>query len=330
MDSLNLGLLSAKLLENIADYQRIFSLNMANGFGAKSDPLFTVLNIVEKVPLIRELSTPVVQPGRTGSTNFTNNAVAYKERWGQLRPFKVDLKLDEKTIYAWSKTYLAKRKPTDPSDIYSMPALDMYMGAIMKQIGKDFNSILYSGVYNLAGTGFNDVADGLQIQLQQGYATSGTGFVGDIPASNMTTSAATITQANILTEINNLAMAILTGLDVPQEEDGTLCIDPLLYALMVNAVAAQLSNGSQVVYRDGADFRLSVLPNTVIKPKSWLKGTSKLLWTVNGNFFWLSPETSADVASIDIEKGERTIKIFIDGEVGFNYGDGRMTFMNSK
>jgi len=330
VDSLNLSLLSAKLLENIADYQRIFSLNMANGFGAKSDPLFTVLNIVDKVPLIRELSTPVVQPGRTGSTNFTNNAVAYKERWGQLRPFKVDLKLDEKTLYAWSKTYLAKRKPTDPSDIYSMPAMDMYMGAIMKQIGKDFNSILYSGVYNPAGTGFNDVADGLQIHLQQGYATSGTGFVGDIPAGNMTTSATTITQANILTEINTLAMAILNGLDVPLDEDGCLCIDPLLYALMVNAVAAQLSNGSQVVYRDGAGFRLSLLPNTMIKPQSWLKGTGKMIWTVNGNFFWLSPETSADVASIDVEKQDRAIKIYIDGEVGFNYGDGRMMFMNSK
>jgi hypothetical protein len=328
--SLDLSKLADKLKENIADYSMIFHLKQSNGFSIKQDRLFTGFQIRDAIPLIRSSSDPMVQPGRTGSLNF-KGGVSLANREGRLRPFKVDLKLDEKQIYAWSKTYLAKRTAVDSSDIYSFPAMQWYMNEVTKQIGKDVHGAVYKGVYNATGTSNVDITDGLDILFDQGYATSGAGFVGDIPADNMITSAATITQSNILTEIQALAMRFFEVMDEPLEEDGVYAIDPLHYVMMINALNAQLSNSSQIVYRDGGAIKLSALPNITIEPRSWLKGTQKHFITLAGNLAVLGPEsTTEDVPSIDIEKADRSIKIFIDGEFGINYCDGRVLFMNSK
>lgn len=330
MGSLDLSKLADKLKENIADYSMIFHLKQSNGFSIKQDRLFTGFQIRDAIPLIRSSSDPMVQPGRTGSPNF-KGGVSLANREGRLRPFKVDLKLDEKQIYAWSKTYLAKRTAVDSSDIYSFPAMQWYMNEVTRQIGKDVHGAVYKGVYNATGTSNVDITDGLDILFDQGYATSGAGFVGDIPADNMITSAATITQSNILTEIQALAMRFFEVMDEPLEENGVYAIDPLHYVMMINALNAQLSNSSQIVYRDGGAIKLSALPNITIEPRSWLKGTQKHFITLEGNLAVLGPEsTTEDIPSIDIEKADRSIKIFIDGEFGINYCDGRVLFMNSK
>ena len=328
--SLDLSKLADKLKENIADYSQIFLLKQSNGFNIKQDRLFTGFQIRDAIPLIRSSSDPMVQPGRTGIPNY-KGGVSLANREGRLRPFKVDLKLDEKQIYAWSKTYLAKRTAVDSSDIYSFPAINWYMGEVTRQIGKDVHGAVYKGVYNPTGTSNVDITDGLDILFDQGYATTGAGAVGDIPADNMVTAAATITQSNILTEIQALAMRFFEVMDEPLEEDGVFAVDPLHYVLMINALNAQLSNSSQIVYRDGNAIRLSALPNVTVEPRSWLKGTNKHLLTLAGNLAVLGPEsTTEDIPSIDIEKADRAIKIFIDGEFGINYCDGRVLFMNSK
>ncbi|MCX6216383.1 hypothetical protein [Spirosoma sp.] len=328
--SLDLSKLADKLKENIADYSVIFKLKQSNGFKIKQDRLFTGFKIRDKVPLIRSSSDPMVQPGRTGSTNF-KGGVALANREGVLRPFKVDLKLDEKQIYAWSKTYLARKTATDSSDIYSFPALNWYMGEVNTQIGKDVQGAIYKGVYNAAGTSNVDITDGLDILFDKGIATTGTGAVGDIPTANVVVSAATINAGNILSEILKVAMAFFTGMDEPLEEDAILVLDPLLYVYATQALDAQLSNNSQILYREGGKLKLSMLPNVTVEPRSWLKGTSKIMMTLAGNLAVMGPEDDTeDVPSIQVEKADRAIKIFIDGEFGIDYCDGRVLFMNDK
>lgn len=329
--SLDLSKLADKLKENIADYSQIFLLKQSNGFKIKQDRLFTGFQIRDKVPLIRSSSDPMLQPGRKGGEINFKGGVSLANRWAQLLPFQANLKLDEVQIYAWSKTYLAKRQANDPSDIYSFPAINWYMEQVTNQIGKDVQGAIYKGVHNPTGTSHIDITDGLDLLFDQGYATTGAGAVGDIPADNMVTAAATITQANVLSEMQALAMRFFEVMDEPLEEDGIMALDPLLYAYAINALNAQVSNSSQFVYRDGNVLRLSTLPNVTVEPRSWLKGTSKIMLTVVGNLAVLGPEENTeDIPSIDIEKADRNIKIFIDGEFGINYCDGRLLFMNSK
>jgi hypothetical protein len=290
MASLNLSLLASRLRENIADYSLIYQEKLANGFEIKKDPLFLVIPTVDQVPLVRDSTGAILQPGRKGSTNFTNDFLTLKNRMGILRPFKVDLQLDEITLYAWTKMYGSIRKATDPRDIYSFAAMDYYMSRVMSRMGRDTLDIIWDGVYNPAGTGVADIADGFKLLLTQGYATSGTGFVGDIPAGNMTTAAATINQSNILSEINNLVLQIVANIDVPTDEDACLCLDPTTFVYLQNAMSMALSNGQAIVTMNNGEYRLAALPNTKVMARKWLKTPGKMMWTLNGNLVVITPE----------------------------------------
>jgi len=306
--------LHVELQRNIKDYTTIFGLKMSNGFDEKRNGDFTVIPTKDKVPLVRDTVSPILQPGRTGSTNFTNDVVSLSSRIGEIKPFKADLKLDELTLYAWSKSYLANKKPTDPTDIYSFEAMNYYMGRIYARSGADMTNALYKGVYNAAGgVGGVNLFDGLGFKVTKGVLTVGNGGIGDIPVSNMVTAAATITQANILSEIQKI-------------------VDAMHYAMMINAVSAlPITAGNQVVFKDGNSWKLVLLPNTTIKYRPMFNGTDKHLWTPSGNLFYLAPEGAPeDVASMEVEKADRALKIFLDGEGGVDYADGRLIVMNSK
>lgn len=327
--------LHVELQRNIKDYTTIFGLKMSNGFDEKRNGDFTVIPTKDKVPLVRDTVSPILQPGRTGNTNFTNDVVSLNSRIGEIKPFKADLKLDELTLYAWSKSYLANKKPTDPTDIYSFEAMNYYMGRIYARSGADMTNALYKGVYNAAGgVGGVNLFDGLGFKVTKGVLTVGNGGIGDIPVSNMVTAAATITQANILSEIQKIVDAIV-GSEVLQEyveENATYYMPFKHYAMMINAVSAlPITAGNQVVFKDGNSWKLVLLPNTTIKYRPMFNGTDKHLWTPSGNLFYLAPEGAPeDVASMEVEKADRAIKIFLDGEGGVDYADGRLIVMNSK
>lgn len=333
--SLKINDLAVELQRNLGDYTKIFGLKMANGFDEKRNGDFGVIPTKDKVPLIRDTTSSILQPGRTGTTNFTNDAVSLKARTGEIKPFKADLKLSEVELYAWSKSYLARKKPTDPSDVYSFEAMAYYMGRIFAQAGKDMTQAVYKGVYNAAGgVGGVNLFDGLGIKLTKGVLTVANGGVEDIPATNMATSAATITQANILAEIQKIVDIIVASDTLVEyiEDEATFYMPFKHYAFMVNAVAAlPVTAGNQVVFKEGNVWKLALLPNTTIKYRPMLGGTEKQFWTPSGNLFYLAPEGSAeDIASVNIEKQDRSIKIFLDGEAATDYADGRLIVMNSK
>ncbi|MEZ0607863.1 hypothetical protein ACAW74_05065 [Fibrella sp. WM1] len=329
--SVDVTKLSSKLKENIADYSKIFYLNQSNGFNIKQDRLFTGYQIRDKVPLVRSSTTPMLQPGRKGGSPNYKGGVELANREGVLRPFQANLKLDEQTLYAWTKQYLARKKATDSSDIYSFEAMNWYMENVMRQCRKDVLGAIYKGVLNSTGTNPVDIMDGLKLKFTQGIATTGTGWVGDIPVANIVTSAATINASNVLTELQKLGLLFFGAFDEPLEEEVIIAVDPMHIVYITQALDSQLSNNQQIVYREGGKLRLAFLPNSSIEARSWLKGTDKQLLTLPGNLAVLGPEdTTEDVPSIQVEAAERTLKIFMDGEIGIDYADGRVLFMNDK
>ncbi|MCU0336314.1 MAG: hypothetical protein MUF12_00495 [Sediminibacterium sp.] len=336
MASFNISALQAVLLENLGDIQTIFGLKVSNGFDEKRNGDFLVMPTRDKVPLVRDSTNPILQPGRTGTTNFTNNAVELKSRIGEIKPFKADLKLDEVTLYNWSRSYLAKKKATDPSDIYSFEAMTYYMGRILAQAGKDISNAVYKGVHNPAGgVGGVHLFDGLNAKMLEGFTTVANGGVEDIPATNVYAAANTINQANILGEINKAVQVIVDSETLAEyvEEDGSYYLPFQHYAMMKNALAAQpVTKGDEVVMKTGThEYRLSLLPNTIIKHRPMLNGTQSHFWTPDGNLFFLAPEgTTEDISSITIENADRSLKIFMDGEAAVDYADGRLIVKNNK
>lgn len=332
---LTLASLAAELKKNLADFSTIFQEKLADGFGIKSDPLFTLIQANDEVPLVRDFTAAILQPGRKGTTNFTSNAVGLANRTGKIRPFKADLKLDEQTIYSWSKQYLSYKGKKNQGDIYSFAGMDYIMSRIMKRAGRDILSVIFSGVYNPSGTSVNDIADGLKIHFTQGVATSGPGFVGDIPAANVITAATTINQSNVIAEISKFVDKMAANVDFPKDENGTLCMDEPTFVAMTNAVASALSNGQAIVSVTNGVYKLAAYPNITIEKKNWLTVdgvAGKMLLTTHGNLVIITPEIqeNENVSSIEVEQADRNLKIFVDGEIAFNYIDGRYILLNSK
>lgn len=319
-----------ELKKDSVDYGTLFGLKMASGFDAKND--FVVLGIKDEVKLIRDELGNITQPGQTGTTNFTTGAITLKQRTGKLRPAKVDLKLTELELASLAVSYLGRREPNDPRDINSLAGRNYIMGRVMERIGKEVNRAIYKGVENPAtgAVGGANLFDGLGLKFTQGYATSGTGWVGDIPAGNKVTSpAATVTQANILGELQKIVSLVMESEDLVEyrEDDASLFIPPVYFQYMCNALDAALSNGSQIVSKVGVDYRFNLLPNTVIKPRSYMIGVDNMVWTPNGNLFYLHQDTE-DVPSIKFQEQDRDLKILIDFKISVDYADGRLIVLH--
>ena len=337
MPSFNVSTLQTELQSYIGDYTKIYGLKLANGFDEKRNGDLVVMPTENRMPLVRDSVNPILQPGKTGSVNFTNNVLTLKNRMAQIKPFKADLQLGEVELYQWSKSFLAQKLPETSSDIYGFSALAYYMGRIMDRAGKDINGAIYSGVLNTAGgVGGANLFDGLGIKFLQGFTTVAGGGVEDIPATNVFAAAAVINQANILTEIQKAVNIVINSDDLVEyaEEDATYFMPFRHYAMMKASIAAQpLTKGDEVVMKTGTnEYRLSMLPNTIIKPRNFLFGKEKQFWTPKGNLFFLVPDANgaADVANITTEYISRNMNIFLDGEAGVDYADGRLLVMNNK
>lgn len=337
MPVVDLSALSANLQENKRDYEEIFSLKVADGFGvARQD--FTVLPIVDKVELVRDVVSNITQPGRTGALNNASGAVTHKKRIAQLKPAKVDLLLNEVQLRQLAVSFLGVREPADPRDIHSVAGRTYLMATIFKQIAKEVNRAHFKGVLGSGGagaaamTGGLNLFDGLNAKFTTGYATSGTGWVGDIPGGNKVTSpAATVTQANILAEYSKMVDIVYNTEDVQEyrDEEAALYVPLTDYAMLVRAWEAQLSNNAQVVQKmaDGS-FVLTLLPNTKIKPRTSLNGVDNRIWTPNGNFFFLTQDTEENIPKIKFQEVGRDLQILIDWEADIDYADGRLIVLH--
>ncbi|TDB69094.1 hypothetical protein [Arundinibacter roseus] len=319
--------LRTELTKDTKDFGKIFGLKLADGWAAKAD--FVRLGINEEVSLVRDELGNLTQPGRTGSTNFTNTFLKQKERIGKLKPAKVDLKLTEDELYKLRLSYLGRREPGNPRDINSLPGRTYLMNRVMAGIGKEINRAIFKGVENRT-TGVQggiNLFDGLDFKLTAGYTTVALGGVEDIPAGNKVASpAASVTEANILGELKKMVSLIYESEDLIEykDEDASLLIPPIWYQFMVNALDSALSNGSQVVSKKGDNYVFNLLPNTVIKPRTYMIGVDNMVWTLNGNLFWLHQDVDVDIPRIKFQEQDRDLKILIDFELNVDYADGRV------
>lgn len=319
--------LSENLQKDKKDYEKIFGLKMATGFDAKKD--MVVLGINQEIELTRDELGNIVQPGRTGSTNFTDGALTLKSRKGSLKPAKVDLKLTELELYNLRTSYIGRREPGDPRDIHSLPGRNYLMSRIFARIGKEVNRAIFKGVENPAtgATGGLNLFDGLRFKFTQGFTTVAGGGIGDIPAVNKVTgAAATVTEANIIGELKKLVETVMSSEDLVEyrEDNASLFIPPTWFVWITNALEAALSNGSQVVTKKGDRLFFNALPNTEIKPRTSMIGVDNMYWTIDGNLFYLHQDVETDIPRIKFQEEDRDLKILIDFEVNVDYADGRL------
>lgn len=329
--------LSTGLKESREDYEKIFGQKLVNGFAAKADMIS--MPVVQKMALVREELGNVTQPGRTGSINNPVHTLwVYKERVAELKPAKVDISLDEDQLYKLAISFLAKKQPADPRDIHSFAGQQYLMSRIFARIGKEVNNAIIKGQigYNYdagnpgtsAFQGGLNLFDGLAIKLLQGYATTGTGAVGDIPAGNKVTGAAgSVTVANILTELGKLQDVVYNNQDLRVAEDevgGTVWIDPVWFGYIADACDALPYKKDLVVEAAGnGEYRFKKLSKTRIIKREYMAGVGNMFWSTPDNIFYLHQDTEEDIPKFKIQEIGRGIQILMDWENNVDYADGR-------
>ncbi len=327
--------LAVGLQENREDYEKIFAQKLVNGFAAKGDMIS--MPVVQKMALVREELGNMTQPGRTGAINNpTHTLFTYKERIAELKPAKVDVYFDEVQLYKLAISFLAKKGAADPRDIHSFAGQQYLMSRVLARIGKEVNNAIIKGV---AGFGYDagdtqtafqgglNLFDGLNFKFLAGYATSGPGFVGDIPAGNKVTgAAATVTAANILAELTKIQNLIYNNQDLRVAEDevgGTLFVDPAFFGFIADALDALPYKADSVVTPSGDGFTFKKLKKTNIIKREYCAGTDNMFWSLKDNLFYLHQDTEEDIPKIKIQEKDRGLQLLMDWENNVDYADGR-------
>jgi len=117
--------------------------------GADFEKRFEVMEGVEdELPLPRLEVGDLVQPGRTGTWNPTNNALGFKARIAKARSMKVDLVLTPSDLY---KTWLgALRKPG--TKVTDLPFEKFIFDHIISKARENvYLNAIYKGTYDAAG-----------------------------------------------------------------------------------------------------------------------------------------------------------------------------------
>jgi hypothetical protein len=332
------------------DYEKIFGLRLANGFAAKKD--FVSLPVKQKFVLTRETIGNVTQPGRTGTINNpAHSLMTYNQRIAELSPAKADIYLDEVQLYNLSVSFLANKQPADPNDINSIAGRDYIMAQLFKKIASEQSAAIFRGAI---GTGYDatnattqassmfqgglNLMDGLGIHLTRGYATSGTGWVGDIPGANKVVGAATnFTKATALAELGKL-LAIVKGQtqfeefvydDDPETPGYNFFLDAAKEAAIADALDELTYKPDQLVRvsGDGDGFEFKAYPKVKIKKRRWMQGTTNIFGAPSDNLFYLHQDTASDIPSIKFQEVGRGVQILMDWQTAMNYADGRLNIL---
>lgn len=332
------------------DYEKIFGLRMANGFSAKKD--FVSLPVKQKFTLKRKTLGNITQPGRTGGINNPAHALlTFNQRTAELSPAKADIYMDEVQLYNLSVSFLADRQPADPADINSIAGRDYIMAELFKKIAAEQSAAIFRGALGFgydntdAGTqatsvfqGGLNLMDGLGIHLTRGYATSGTGWVGDIPAANKVVSpASTFTKATALAEMGKL-LEIVKGQgqfeefvydDDPETPGYNFFMDASKEAAIADALDELTYKPDQLVRAssDGDGYEFKAYPKVKLRKRRWMQGTSTIFGSPSDNLFYLHQDTASDIPSIKFQEVGRGVQILIDWQTAMNYADGRFNIL---
>ncbi|MGA0558297.1 hypothetical protein ACO2Q8_16680 [Larkinella sp. VNQ87] len=312
-DSLNLTALADSLETYARDNkEHIFFKALVPGVdgGVAESPIvpiaeyMTTMNATDEVVLTNLEVGDVAQPGGKDSFNPTANAVNFKPRVAKVKPAKVDMQFTHSKLLMLYKSYLGqvKAKQIDPEKV----PFEEYITA--RVIGKFQENIrvktLFNGVYNAAGTGPLDIADGLKTQILAAIVA------GDVPAGNIIDTAV-LSSTNAVAEIEK----IIAGIPDAEFYAGDLiCV--CNRTVKTNYEADYRTRYGTLPYNSGQLKPTIVGTDIPFIVEPGLSGFNRPIFTTRGNFVYLYDDMSgSDTLAVDYGKRTRDIAWVMDCQV---------------
>ncbi len=212
MADLNISSLAADLQKNLRDNPYMFTLTFSDGVAGI--PYITYYDDVEDEMDLSQLVTgDPLQPGNRGGFSPKSNVHEFRARTGKVRNVEAALRYEETNIEALKRTYLMKKRRSNPEDPYDFPFKDLVTMRTLEAMWSNMRKkALFKGSLNAAGTTSSDLFDGyLTIIAADILATN-------IPVGNVATGAA-ITAANAEAQVNLVRDVVIAQQPEYRDED---------------------------------------------------------------------------------------------------------------
>lgn len=285
------------------------------GLGMESVKHCRIVNVKDELPLISPTGPALVRPQlHDNAWNPTANAVGFTPRILKARAGKADLAIVPAQLW---NTYLGVQAKRGSSDQHFLPFEQFIYEYILGRVVEDVETnVPFKGVYNAAGTGPVDVADGfLKIIADEITATN-------IPAGQIFTSGA-ITSSNAYDSVW-----------------GTYKI--VTPALLNKPLKAFMSFDTFFKYMEDYSAQFTAAPYNTSFEKTMLHGTqvelvplaamgtsSRIIITPADNMV-VGFDLESDLQQIKSETNRRGIDVMIDFRMGQQIADLRYVFVNNQ
>lgn len=273
---------------------------------------FTVVSGKDEVPLPRLNIANILQPRNPTAFNPTANALNFSARVLKIRGIKVDLRIYPQELHS---TWLGLLDSSNQNR-HELPFEAFLMDYIVKRAQENFHlSVLYSGVYNGAGTAAVDCMDGWK-ELIADLITA-----GDISAGNgnlVATGVITATNA-----VDSIEM-VYDALHERYKHVPTQClVSPTIFDWYRRDYRSQFGSNNDYRGMGGNNIEPALyIDGTTCKlvREAGLAGSQRIILTSKDNMVY-GVNNTGDSTNIMIEKDHRAIDIMMDFGAGVQFAE---------
>lgn len=316
----------ANITSDLGAYCREFKDNIFNdmylGLTNIEDRMLVDANLTKERPLLAIQVGDIVKPSNSSTFSGTTDAIKVGDRLLTPRGWKVDLILDYQKLWNTWLFHYGTEKPGIPNEQNMIVPFHAYcMAYVAKRTQANLRKALFQGTYNASGTTPLDVLNGVN-----------TIVAAEIVAGNLVPVANTNGVGNMA---NNIA-AVHASLGLGFQEAPTVC---LLGSTYYRDYIKEVGTGStKTIILDGTKGKQTVIadaiqsvdgfPNCEIKHEPQIPANAIIITTKDN--MCVGFDTQSKDGAIRIQEFERTIKVMVDGAIGFNFHQTKWLNSNEK
>ncbi|GAB3911581.1 hypothetical protein GCM10028803_53390 [Larkinella knui] len=324
MSAIKLNQLDASLKKRRERNRELLIKAIVSGWGALK--MFRKLRVNDEIPLLSLYTKPLMQPGIKGTFNPKDDAINFEARIAKVRPFKVDLLIDEPKRAEMEASYLGEVDGTDGRDPEKFPFSDFIFDSLSNQLGFDLSvTAVWKGILNSAGTAPQDCFNGIPKLVDDAIVS------GEVPEENVlehSTSGFFLSEDNILDEVKKLYKRAKKNLPAYTGTKGLVCLmSPM--AKLAYSFAVEEANGTKRTYNAFKQEVLYFAPEVPIEEIDGLAGTDFMAITLLDNLVYCSPQDNEKIdLQTDYNVRDRSIAIVADGKASVNFVRGDLFVVN--
>ncbi|UHG93317.1 hypothetical protein LQ777_10535 [Spirosoma oryzicola] len=271
------------------------------------------------------LTQALLQPGGKGKFDPKDDVVSFEARIGKVRPWKVDVLIDEPKRLSMEASYLGEIEGSDGIDPTKYPFADFISSALIEQIGNDFGvSALWKGVLDSTGTDPQDVFNGFLKLYDDAILTD------EIPEGNVIAHSQAnffINEDNVIAEVKRMWKRFVRVL--PAYANGPVEFFLPTHVKTAYDFALENAKGQSKIYNAFNQEVLYFAPNVRLNTQAGLGGTDFMSMTPKENTVYLSSrQDDAIELTSDYDVRDRSIALVADGKCAPNFVRGDIQIVN--